>query len=227
MLAGVSEDYYLRLEQGRDQRPSEEVLRSLGRALRLDEYALEYLFRLAYDVELFQEHPAPSLSHQAKLDLLAHFTDTGAYVTDGNRDIVASNTLARRIGEGFLDAGGNDLIAFFDDHTRAIAPGWEAGAAVMIAALRFNSDPNSPRLHEIVEELSARSPLFARLWPRQDARPLANGVARALIDGFGEVDLYYQHLAISDWPGHLLTTIFGQPGTRGPAILAYLAAKDG
>lgn len=233
-LADVSADYYLRLEQGRDQRPSEAVLASIGRALRLDEHAMDYLFRLAYDVDLFPaEHPSAG-SHPSETagppvpdtTLLDHWSDTGAYITDGNRDIVASNALARRVGGGLLDVGRNDVLGYFDDRVRSIAPAWEASAPGVVAALRYSSDPSSPRLQTIVEDLSGRCPLFARLWARHDARPLAGGPLLASIDDFGTVELQYQHLVVPDWPGHQLTTIFASPGSSGAAVLAYLAARS-
>lgn len=232
-LADVSADYYLRLEQGRDQRPSEEVLAGIGRALRLDEHAVDYLFRLAYDVDLFPAErrpldtgrPAPAGRSVPDTTLLDHWSDTGAYITDGNRDIVASNALARRIGGGLLDVGRNDVLGYFDDRVRSIAPEWEVSAPAVVAALRYSSDPSSPRLQTIVEDLTARSPLFARLWARHDARPLAGGPLRASIDDFGTVELQYQHLLVPDWPGRQLTTVFAERGSPGAAVLAYLAAR--
>jgi transcriptional regulator with XRE-family HTH domain len=233
VLADVSADYYLRLEQGRDQRPSEAVLAGIGRALRLDEHAMDYLFRLAYDVDLFPAEQLPSDAQQPSsagrpvpdTTLLDHWSDTGAYITDGNRDIVASNALARRVGGGLLDVGQNDVLGYFDDRIRTLAPQWEAYAPNVVAALRYTSDPSSPRLQEIVDELTRRSPLFTRLWARHDARPLAGAPLRASIDGFGTVELQYQHLVVPDWPGHQLTTIFAEPGTPGSAVLAYLAVR--
>jgi transcriptional regulator with XRE-family HTH domain len=222
--AGVSENYYLRLEQGRDQRPSEQVLGALGRALQLDRFAIEYMFRIAYG-----EHPpsTPAAGADESLAaLLDHWQHTAAYITDDNHDIVASNALARSIGRGFLDVGHNSVVGFFSDHTREIAVDWEASAAQMTAALRFHSDPLSARLRELVEELTALSPTFARLWPRHDAWPLADGVTQATFTGFGVVDLHYQNLEIPGRPGHVLTTIFAEPNTPGVAVLAYLAAQQ-
>lgn len=222
-LAGVSENYYLRLEQGRDQRPSEQVLGALCRALQLDHFASEYLFRIAY-TNLSSTQP-PSGEDESLIALLAHWRHTAAYITDGNHDIVASNVLAQRVGGGFLDVGQNNVVAYFSDHTQDIADHWDESAAHMAAALRFHSNPLSPRLQEIVEELSSSSPVFAKLWPRHDAWPLADGVARHSFDGFGLIDLHYQNLAIPGQPGHVLTTIFAEQNTPGAAVLAYLAAQ--
>lgn len=222
-LAGVSENYYLRLEQGRDQRPSEQVLGALARALRLDHYATEYVFRIAYS-ELSSEETR-SAPDESLLELLNHWRQNPAYITDGNHDIVASNALAGKVGRGFLDVGRNNVVAYFSDHTQEVAIDWEESAAHVAAALRFHSDPLSPRLQQIVAELSAASPVFATLWPRHDAWPLADGIARHAVDGFGLVDLHYQNLAIPGRPGHVLTTIFAEPNTPGVAVLAYLAAQ--
>ena len=221
--AGVSEDYYLRLEQGRDQRPSEQVLLALGRALQLDHFAVEYMFRIAYA----QHSPSDSVAgpDESLLALLDHWRHTAAYITDGNHDIVASNALARRIGRGFLDVGQNNVVGFFSDHTREIAVDWEESAAHMAAALRFHSDPLSPRLQQLVGELSAMSPTFSTLWPRHDAWPLADGIAQASFDGFGVVEFNVQNLEVPGRPGYVLTTTFAAPNTAGAAVLAYFAAQ--
>lgn len=222
-LAGVSENYYLRLEQGRDQRPSEQVLGALARALQLDAFATEYLFRIAYSELSAEDVPSPP--DESLLELLTHWRHNAAFVTDGNHDIVASNDLAGKVGRGFLDVGQNNVVAYFSRHTQEVAIDWEESAVHLVAALRFHSDPLSPRLRQIVDELSATSPLFASLWPRHDAWPLADGVARHAVEGFGLVDLHYQNLAIPGRPGHVLTTIFAEPNTPGVAVLAYLAAQ--
>ncbi|GAA2052348.1 helix-turn-helix domain-containing protein [Leifsonia soli] len=221
--AGVSENYYLRLEQGRDQRPSEQVLSALGRALRLDHFAMDYLFRIAYA----EDSPANPVTgpDESLLALLDHWKHTAAYITDGNHDIVASNVLARRIGRGLLDVGQNNVVSFFLDRSRAGADDDEESAIHLAAALRFHSHPLDPRLHQVVDELSALSPVFARVWPRHDAWPLADGVTQASFDGFGVVDLTFQNLEIPGRPGYVLTTTFAPPNTPGAAVLAYLAAQ--
>ncbi|MGA1837918.1 helix-turn-helix transcriptional regulator [Herbiconiux sp. 11R-BC] len=223
-LAGVSADYYLRLEQGRDQRPSEQVLTAIGRALQLDPHAMEYMFRLAYGPGA-DEPPRSAAPGEDLLALLEHWADTPAYITDGNHDIVASNALAHRIGHGFLDVGGNNVVAFFDAHTRAVADDWENSAAQLAAALRFDSDPASPRLAEIVSQLTAADPEFERVWRRHDARPLSDGVAQHYLEGFGSFPLRFQNLTIPGYPGYILTTMFAEPDTVGVAVLAYLAAQ--
>lgn len=222
LAAGVSENYYLRLEQGRDQRPSEQVLLALARALQLDHYAIEYMFRVAYG----EYPPAPaSEPDESLVALLEHWRHTAAYITDGNHDIVAANDMALRIGRGFLDVGQNNVVSYFSDHMRTIAKDWETSAAHMTASLRYHSDPLSPRLQQIVGELSAASPTFARLWARHDAWPQADGVTQAMFDGFGVVDLQYQNLEVPGRPGHVLRTTFAPPNTPGAAVLAYLAAQ--
>lgn len=222
-LAGVSENYYLRLEQGRDQRPSEQVLGALARALQLDRYATEYLFRVAYDEPEADE--AVVVPDESVIELLTHWNRNPTYITDGNHDIVASNALARRVGAGAFEVGGNTIVAFFGERGREAAVDWEASAPHMAATLRYHSHPDDPRLQQIVAELTASSPVFAEVWPRHDAWPLAGGTSRYPVEGFGLVELRHQNLAIPGRVGHQLTTIFAEPGTPGVAVLAYLAAQ--
>jgi transcriptional regulator with XRE-family HTH domain len=224
--AGVSVEYYMRLEQGRDQRPSEEVLRAIGRALELDRYGLHHLFRLAYDVDLFRnaDPPRPSAT---LLRLLAQWTSTAAFITDRNCDIVAANELAHRVGRGYVAVGHNAVASIFAEPAGEQAPGWEDTAAELVAALRYRSDPSSPRLQRLVSDLTALSPVFARLWSRHDAWPLADGKAAHSFPGFGLVELQYQHLEVPGLPGYTLITISADPGTPGAAVLAYFAAQTG
>ncbi|ARJ05249.1 transcriptional regulator [Cnuibacter physcomitrellae] len=222
-LAGVSEQYYLRLEQGHDQRPSEQVLLALGRALQLDEYALDYLFRVAYAAE---GTPAVDpLAEESITELLEHWSHSAVIVSDGNHDIVAVNRLAQQLGQGMLEVGDNSVVAYFSDEVREVTVDWEHGAANTAASLRFHSDPLSPRLQEIVDQLTASSPTFARLWPRHDAWPVADGRTQMHVEEFGTFDVEFTTLVVPGRPRHVLTIMFPPADSPAAAVFAYLAAR--
>jgi len=225
VLAGISPDYYLRLEQGHDHQPSAQVLRALGRALALDDDAVVYLNRLARPDPARGRRRATDITlDQSIATLLAQWSHTPAHIIDRNQDIVMSNPLAIALGGEFLDAGGNVILKVFEPELREVSPDWQRLAADSVAALRFHSDPDDPRLQEIVGDLSVRFGEFRELWGRHDARPFTSGRANVRIDGVGLVELCFQNLAVPGDTGHSLTTFFAEPGTPGTAAIAYLAA---
>lgn len=223
-LAGISPDYYLRLEQGHDHQPSTQVLRSLGRALSLDEEAVVYLNRLARPEQRRSGRTVDVANDPSIRTLLAQWSHTPAHIIDRNQDIVLSNPMAIALGGGHLDAGGNVILTVFEPELRHLAPDWQTLAADCVAALRYFGDPSDARMQEIVGTLSLRFPEFRQLWARHDARPFASGRSRSQIDGIGLVDLRFQNLTVPGNTGHTLTTFFAEPGTPGVAAIAYLAA---
>ncbi|WP_084361210.1 helix-turn-helix domain-containing protein [Herbiconiux solani] len=225
-LTGVSPGYYHRLEQGRDRHPSEQVLLALATVLRLDDFAVEHLFRLAEAESgaLVSDETARAQGPVEVADVVDHWVQNPAFVTDGLQTVVASNVLARRLGQGRLDPGQNMVQCWFTDEARSFAPDWEESAARLVAALRFQSDPADPALHRLVARLTAEDDQFADLWARHDARPLGDGFIRFDVPGVGAIDLRYQSLAVPSRRGSALTVFFAEPGTPGAAALAYLMA---
>lgn len=225
-LAGISQEYYLRLEQGRDRQPSTQVIEALGRALRLDGAGLEYLRRLACVASgefVFESEPevADRIDEGVRV-LLEQWTDTPAYVMDSNQDVVAVNDLATAMTGGGLRAGINLPLVVFSDEARQGFDDWEDTAARTVATLRFNSNPFDRRLQEIVGLLSVRDADFRRLWSRHDARPHHLGPVRQYMDGFGFVTLDCQTLLIPGGRGNVLVAFNALPGTVGEAALAAL-----
>jgi transcriptional regulator with XRE-family HTH domain len=227
-LADISFDYYLRLEQGRHQQPSEQVLAALGRALLLDEDAMTYVYRLARDAgrpARFRPLASSPALNENMARLLEHWADTPALIFDRNHDIVMANRLAMVLGGGFLDPGSNLVITAFDRSVRDTASDWVNGALQSVAALRFQSDPYDPRLGEIVAVLSRADDDFRAMWARHDARPLRSGQFRSYVEGAGLVDLRFQNFAVPGHTGHTLSTFFASPGSPGDAVLADLAQR--
>ena len=224
-LAGISPEYYLRLEQGRDHQPSDQVVAALARALGLDGESTDYLRRLAetggYRRGSFSDTSSVDASVRA---LLAQWAHTPAFVMSRNQDILVSNALASALGPGYMEPGANLVLQMFSEVSRLHAADWEHTAARVVAALRLHGDPDDPRLQEIVGELSVRDGDFSRLWARHDTASQKTGISRHYIDPIGWVEFQWQNLSI---PGstHILVTFWAEPGTPAAAAIVYLAAR--
>lgn len=223
--AGISQEYYLRLEQGRDRQPSDQVLLALGRALRLDPAAVEHMRRLVriQTGELAQDAPVPPGSTRTALaGLLDQWTGTPAYVMDGNQDVLVVNPLARAMTGGALRPGVNLPFAVFSPAARAAMEDWPEAAERTAATLRYGSDPRDRRLQEIVGTLSIRDEDFRRLWARHDARPYLNGSIEQEVHGHGRVTLRCQTLEVPGPRRHVLTAFHAPTGSRAADVLAAL-----
>jgi transcriptional regulator with XRE-family HTH domain len=225
-LAAISPDYYLRLEQGRTHQPSDQVLVSLGRALALDQNAVTHLFRIARPGAGPRRTDAARAADDPHLvGLLAQWPNTPAFILDSTQTVVLANPLARALGAGYTEVGSNLVLAMFSEPMRQTSPDWETAARDSLAALRYHSDPDDPRLQELVRTLQANDADFRRLWARHDARPYVTGSTRTVVEGVGPVDLRFQNFAVPGHDGHTLTAFFDEPGTQASAALAYLAAQ--
>ncbi|GAA2246772.1 helix-turn-helix transcriptional regulator [Herbiconiux moechotypicola] len=234
-LAGVSPDYYLRLEQGKDRRPSDQVIAGLARALRLDDDARRYLVRLAAPRPFLrpatESHPL-SASVTALLDQWATLP---AYATDANQNVLAATSLARALAPGLLRPGVNLLVSAFEQaaHVTTESPDaeegaeWESTLREMTAAFRYHGDLDDPGFHQIVGALTNRYPLFRTLWAEHDARPQLSGVRPAHVDTFGWVDFRWQTLDVPGPAPHFITILFPTAGSRGIEALDHLARRSG
>jgi transcriptional regulator with XRE-family HTH domain len=223
-LAGISAEYYLRLERGRDHQPSDQVLTTIARALRLDDEAAGYLRRLAYADRLRPAtSTAPGVDDSVRA-LLAQWAHTPAFVMDRNQDIILSNALAGALGPGYMEPGANLVLQIFSEASRQHAVDWLPTAHRVVAALRLHAEPEDPRLQEIVGTLTLQDPDFARIWARHDVAVQRTGTSRHWIDPIGWVEFRWQNLAI---PGssHVLVTFWADQGTPASAAVAFLAAQ--
>lgn len=223
-LAGISREYYIRLEQGYDTRPSVQVITALARALQLDEFAVRYLIRLG-------SSPIPRplsggpLPEPMTVRLLDQWQQSPALIIDPNRDIVATNSLARVLVPESFQVGLNLMVNSFSPGARARHPDWERLVADHVAALRYYSDPHNSRRQEIVDSLSRDQPEFARNWARHDTRPFGERRFHTAIEGIGDVELNIQIFALPIHFGYELMVMFPVPGSPAAAAIAYLAAK--
>ncbi|MCS5718780.1 helix-turn-helix transcriptional regulator [Herbiconiux sp. CPCC 205763] len=224
-LAGISSEYYLRLEQGRDQHPSDSVLAGLARALLLDEAATAYLFELA------RPHPTPRVASRAESatdslrQLLDVWTLTPAYVQGHTLDVLASNALARALSPIFTPGTNLVRAAFLDPHVKQLWRDWTEMTSGTVAGLRAQAtgELDDRQLAELVAEMTAQSDDFARLWARHDVRPKGAGRSVILHPDVGELDLRYEKLAVSSpSAGQVVVVYHADPGSSTEAKLKRL-----
>ena len=226
MLAGVSADYYIRLEQGRDQHPSAQVLDALARALRLDEDATAHLHGLAQPPVRRRRRPSRlERAPAAIVELIVSWPATPAYIFGRYLDVLAANPIASTLAPWF--SAGENLVrgAFLDPRRRELRPDWERSLGSTVAALRANVGPDvdDPRLTELVGELSLRSEEFRKLWARHDARPKRSGTTIMHHPQVGRLELSYSKLPIPETDRQTLSIYHAAPGSPSERALALLA----
>jgi transcriptional regulator with XRE-family HTH domain len=222
-LAGISPEYYTRLEQGRSYRVSESVLAGLTRALRLDADAAEYFYRLALPESPVRTKPPSPVVVDHVLRIIEQWSDVPVYLYDRNLDVLTANDLALALFPKIAPGSNSVMSAFAMAPDLRETPQWAALASTVVAALRFHGDPADPRLQQIVGELSVREPLFRRLWADHTAVPLTSGVVPAYIEGFGPGEFPWQNLNV---PGGLFMGIWpAPPGTFAGDVIEHLRRR--
>jgi transcriptional regulator with XRE-family HTH domain len=195
-LAQISVEYYVELEQGRGQRPSDQVVAALARALRLDHDERDYLFRLA-GVGTPPDHGPNAHVDAAMLDLLDKLKDVPAQLFTDLFELVAQNDLASALLGDPLSVGGPEDSQvcrwFLDPAARARYPVQCQGRVSdsYVADLRATSGryPDDQRVARFVERLRARSTEFAELWDTAVVRVRRSGDHQVLHPSLGLVDL--------------------------------------
>lgn len=222
MLAGISADYYLRLERGRDKNPSAQVLESLARVLRLDELEQEYLLAMAAQRPRKRrrrkpEHVPPRLS-----ELLAS-VQVPAFVEGRAFDVLASNPLAVALSPR-LQPGHNRLRSLLlDPEEQEFQADWPRAAEGFIAAFRksVEDDADDPRIVELVGELALSSERFRTLWARHDVRELEGGTAHVNHPVVGELRLHRDKLPVENL---FLVVYYADRGSESDEKLRVLAS---
>jgi transcriptional regulator with XRE-family HTH domain len=232
MLAGMSIDYYNRLERGNLAGVSDSILESLARALKLDDAERTYLFDLARASN--QKRPrqrrrgpqklSPSIQH-----LLDGMTGIPAFVQNGRLDVLGMNHLARAL----YHPDGNEpeqpqnfaRFVFLDSSSRDQLADWEAMAQDVVAILRQEAarDPHNRDLTDLIGELSTQSEDFRTMWAAQNVRLHRSGTKPFHHPVVGEFELTFQAMQLPGDEGLTLIAYSAEPGTRGHDALSLLA----
>ncbi|RKS72538.1 helix-turn-helix protein [Motilibacter peucedani] len=226
-LAGISADYYLRLEQGRDRRPSPQVLDALARVLGLDAAATRYLRSLSSAQSDRAARRSPDVVPTGILQLL-DVIGLPAFVESRIFDVLAANPLASQLYPSARPGENRLRSAFLDEDERARHPDWEHIAGGMVASFRASiGSPDDPRVTRLVGELSLASEQFRTLWARHDVKQPAGAGVRIQHPEVGLLELRREKLAVSGTDGQLLVVFHAEPGSaseRSLALLGSLAA---
>jgi transcriptional regulator with XRE-family HTH domain len=218
LLAGVSVDYYTRLEQGRERHPSAQVVDALARALQLDEDATAHAHALARAPRRRRVARSVRPAVQQLLDSFAG----PAFVYDHVMDVLANNALAAALHPMFAAGSNTVRTLFLDPGAPAFFPDWEEAARTTVAGLRERADPDDERLAALVGELSLKSEPFRRLWARHDVAAKRHGRKRMCHPLVGELELEWEAMTLGD--GLTLIAYHAPPGSRSAEGLALLGS---
>jgi transcriptional regulator with XRE-family HTH domain len=224
MLAGISADYYLRLEQGRDRNPSAQVLEALARVLHLDDAQFAHL--LAIVAPVTRRPPAPNAPPPAGAVALVRTLSQPAFIEDLFFDIVAANPLARAI-DPRLDVGGNQLRdIFLDPGARSLYPEWMAATECLVGNLRraVGRNTDDPRFIELIGQLALASPRFRELWARNDVHVQTSSITRYDHPSVGALQLNRERMSLDGAPGMHLVILHADPGSSAAEKLGLLAS---
>jgi transcriptional regulator with XRE-family HTH domain len=232
LLAGISSDYYLRLEQGRDQNPSEQVLDAIARALQLDVEATAHLHALARPPARRRPGRKAERASEGIRQLVLSWTDTPAYVQSRLHDVLVANPMATALCPSYREGTNMMREAFLNPAVRAmyrrdwdeIIAGSVAGLRALVGPTVYDQSGADPALSELVGDLSVRSEEFRRLWARHDVRTRISGWSYLVHPLVGELDLRHEKLAVTGADGQVLVVFHAEPGSRSSQALALLRA---
>ncbi|GAA3736357.1 helix-turn-helix transcriptional regulator [Streptomyces tremellae] len=232
LLAGISVEYYLRLEQGRDQHPSDQVLGALARALKLDADAERYLYDLGRPAPPARRRRAarPERVSPGVQSLIDSWPSTPALVQGRSLTTLAANAVATALSPYFAPGVNTLRAAFLEPGMRELYEDWEGMTAKVVAYLRATAGAaaDDPRLVEVVGELSLRSDRFRTLWARQDVRLKTSGTSRFRHPQVGALALRYEKFELPGTQGQVLVAYHSPAGTEDHEkldLLAHLARE--
>ncbi len=220
MLAGISSDYYLRLEQGRDTHPSTQVLDALARALRLDLEATEYLHQLVSGSD--REQPSQRVPVNGLVELIDQFP-MPAFVANKYLDVLAANATARALSPGFTPGQNYLRWRLVDPAAREFFVDWEEATAVAVSGWREVAGNTSNDLHmlALIEEFSTISERFRELWMRADVGYRA-GITHVRHPVVGELQLHRHRLSVPHSGGQHVILFRADPGSPSARALDEL-----
>ncbi|MBT2501700.1 helix-turn-helix transcriptional regulator [Curtobacterium sp. ISL-83] len=229
-LAGVSTDYYTRLEQGRKFTPSDGVVNAIARALRMDDAAREHLFDLIRLPTASDGAPPVQRVRWANQQLIDSWTAHAALITGRGHAVLATNALARALLTDFnaMPTQHRNYIRWLilDPAAAPLFADWETVASEMVAALRLDAGkhPDDRGILDLVGELAVKSEQFRTWWADQRVVSSSYGVKRFQHPVVGDLELNWQGLALPGDEDQTIFIYFPEPNTRGADALALLAS---
>lgn len=231
LLAGVSVEYYVRLERGNLSGVSEPVLEAVANALQLDDAERAHLHDLA---RATSSRSATGRSGRSTVRppvqwLLDSMQGTAAYVRNARTDLLAANALGRALYAPVFAMPGRPNVArfiFLDPSAADFFTEWRKVAGESAALLRTlaGENPYDAGLTQLVGELSTRSDLFRTLWATHDVRQHRTGTKKFHHPVVGDLTLAYESMELTADPGLRLNAYVAEPGTPSAEALALLAS---
>ena len=223
MLAGISTDYYLRLEQGRDRTPSVQVTEAISRVLRLDPDEAAYLHTLARPRPKRAPRQRPEKVTPGTLRLLTALP-MPAFVQDRYLNVLAANPMAQALSPNMRPGVNRLLAAFLDPAEKDLHEDWEQSTAAAVGQLRatMGAETSDSRMAALVGELSMKSDRFRRLWATQDVVRRAGGPVRLRHPEVGDLELHREKLIVAGTEGQLLVIFHADPDTASAEALTLL-----
>jgi hypothetical protein len=238
LLAGVSVDYYVRMERGSLAGASDSVLDALASALHLDEAERDHLFALARQsgaASVRRGRTAPASVRPALQQVLDAINDAPAWIRNGRHDILAMNQLARALYSPVLAdprrPANTTRFVYLDPAAEQFFVDYDKVAKDAAAMLRLEAgrNPHDKALIELVGELSTRSALFRERWASQDVRFHRSGHKRLRHPVVGQLDLDFEAMELPSAPGlqlNVYTAPAGSPAADALKLLASWAASQ-
>jgi transcriptional regulator with XRE-family HTH domain len=233
LLAGVSVDYYTRLERGSAAGVSESVLEALARALQLDEAERAHLFdlaRAAHATPLRRRRPAPQRVRPSVQRILDAVTAAPPFVRNGRMDLLAANRLGRAFYSRHFDSPhgppNSARSIFLDPRATDFYVDWEQVATDAVAILRSEAgrDPYDRDLSDLVGELSTRSETFRTRWAAHNVRFHDTGFKRFHHPVVGDLELTFETMQLAADAGLMLFVYTAEPGSKSEEALNLLAS---
>jgi len=231
-LAGVSVEYYKRLERGNANGASDAVLEALAHALQLDDAERAHLFdlaRAARPVASKRRRPAQQRVRPVVLRMLESIS-APAIVRSGRVDYLAANPLGRALYAPLFDSrerpANSARFTFQDPAAQEFYVDWERTAKDLVAHLRSEAgrNPYDLGLSDLVGELSTRSPEFRTWWAAHNVRYHQTGTKRLRHPVVGELQLDYEVMDLSADDGLTISVYSAEPGSRSAQALDLLAS---
>lgn len=232
-LAGVSADYYVRVEQGRSENVSDAVLDAIARVLQLDGVEREHLANLARPGRRARTaRPRPRAVDPVLQRVLDAMLDVPAVVLGRRMDILAANPAAQAVFAVSDMAGHNGARhTFLDSRARSLYRNWPDVAREVVAHLRLEAGrfPSDPALASLIGDLSMGSAGFRRLWAHHDVLRKSAGVTEVAHPEVGDLSFSYRMLTMPANPDQVVATYTYEPGSptheRMRLLLSWVAVS--
>lgn len=227
VLAGVSADYYSRLEQGRQANISRSVLDALARALRLNDVERTHLFVLADPSGTGRTHsPAQQQAAPGLLRLMTALDHVPALVLGRSGAVLATNRLLTAVLTELPPGSSLPRFMFFDPLARERIVNWQHFAAATVWALRgeLGRHPEDPGLLALIDELRTKDPDAARWWDGHGVQDYASAAKRILHPVVGELSFDIETVVLPGTSDQVLVVYTAQPDSLTASKLPFLAS---